>query len=98
MIFPNVHIIMLCLAYPTNCIKFTIQEIKERMPTKNNFILARFVMIKPVQFEVELIFIIFYYFNSHWVIFVHSIEHMFGQLSKKCLNKLVKNMSEHIYI
>ena len=48
MIFQNVCIIMLCLADPTNCIRFTIQEIKERMPTKDNFILARYVLIKPV--------------------------------------------------
>ena len=49
MIFPNVLIIMLCLAYSTNSIIFTIQEIKERMPTQNNFILARFVLTKPVK-------------------------------------------------
>ena len=38
MIYPNVYNIMLCLAYPTNCIRFKIQKIKECMPTKNNFI------------------------------------------------------------
>ena len=92
-IFPNV----LCCVLPTNCIRFTIQEIQERMPTKNNFISARFVLIKPVNL-VKLIFIIFCYFNSNWVIFVHSIEHMFRQLSKKYFNILFKNMSEHNYI
>ena len=33
----------------TNCIRFTIQEIKEQMSTKNNIISDRSVLISPVK-------------------------------------------------
>ena len=39
---------MLCLAYPTIILELKSKTILECMATKNNFISARFVLIKPV--------------------------------------------------